>query len=428
MFTSDRDVSAALHEGSGRTAGGSRGHRLQQTLVAVTVALAVILLVGAGLLVRSFAAILEADPGFRPDRVVTMTVALPREAYQSGSSVGSFLRDVHDRLRTIPGVRSTSISTDVPLESNERRAMTPESATLAGPSPSVTLTWTYGDYFGTLGVPIVRGRTFTATEDVELRPVAIVSESLAQQFWPGQDPIGKRIKNGLPESKTPWLEIIGVAGDAHDGPLTVEPTIHVYVPFSRMVPELDRLGATGGGFGRTLRLALLAHGDPTMLVAPARQQIASVDRALPVTQIATMEQQMAASLAPQSFSTAVLTVFAAGALLLAAIGLYGVLAFAVAQRTREIGVRIALGATHRSVLSMVVRQGMALVAVGLLVGVAGAVAVTRLMTSLLYRTHPFDPLTFAAVPVILAAVALLACYLPARRAARVEPMVALRTE
>jgi putative ABC transport system permease protein len=429
MFTSDRDVSSALHEGSGRTAGGSRGHRLQQALVTVTVGLAVVLLVGAGLLVRSFAALLETDPGFRPDRVMTMTVALPIDAYRSGEAAGTFVRNVHERMRSIAGIQNTSISTDVPLESNERRAMTPESASLTGAPPSPTVTWTFGDYFGTLGVPITRGRAFTPTEDVELRPVAIVSESLAAKFWPGQNPIGKRIKYGLPESKTPWLEIIGIAGDAFDGPLTNEPTIHVYIPFSRLVPELDRLGETGGGgFGRTLRIALLGQGDPTTLVAPARQQIAAVDRALPVTQIATMRQQMSASMAPQSFSTAVLTAFAAGALLLAAIGLYGVLAFAVAQRTREIGVRIALGASHRSVLGMVVRQGMALVGLGLLVGFAGAIAVTRLMTSLLYRTRAFDPLTFAAVPIVLAAVALLACYLPARRAAHVEPMVALRTE
>jgi predicted permease len=428
MFTSDRDVSAALHEGSGRTAGGSRGHRLQQALVTVTVGLAVVLLVGAGLLVRSFAALVETDPGFRPDRVVTMSVALPIDAYDSGQAVSAFVRGVHERLRLVPGVQNTSISTDVPLESNERRAMSPESATLAGPPPSVTMTWTYGDYFGTLGVPIVRGRAFTATEDTELRPVAIVSESLAARYWPGQEPIGKRIKNGLAGSQTQWLEIVGVAGDAHDGPITAEPTIHVYVPLSRLVPELDELGRTANGFGRTFRLAMLAHGDPTAVVAPARQQIAALDRALPVTQIATMTQQVSASMAPQTFSAAVLTGFAAGALLLAAIGLYGVLAFAVAQRTREIGVRIALGATHGSVLKMVVRQGMALVALGLVVGLIAAVGVTRLMASLLYRTQPFDPLTFTAVPVVLGAVALLACYLPARRAARVEPIVALRTE
>jgi putative ABC transport system permease protein len=428
LFTSERDVSAALHEGSARTAGGTRGHRVQQVLVTVTVGLAVVLLVGAGLLVRSFSALMATDPGFNPQQVLTLSVALPIDAYASGSSVGAFARALHERLRSIPGVRGVSLSTDVPLESNERRAMTPDSVAESGAPPSVALTWTVGDYFGTLGVPIRRGRTFTSTEDDEFRPVAIVSESLAARFWPGQDAVGKQIKSGLRETKRPWLEIVGIAGDAHDGPLTNEPTIHVYVPFSHILPDLDQLGEAGSGFGRTLRIALLAQGDPAALVTPARAQIAQLDSALPVTRIATMEQQVADSMAPQSFSTAVLAAFAAGALLLAAIGLYGVLAFAVAQRTREIGVRIALGASRRSVLAMVVRQGMLLVAAGLAIGLAGAVGLTRLMTTLLYRTQPFDPWTFATVPIVLATAALLACYLPARRAARVEPMVALRTE
>ncbi|MGH9349875.1 MAG: ABC transporter permease [Vicinamibacterales bacterium] len=427
LFTSDRDVSAALHDSSGRCAGGSRGHRLQQALVTVTVGLAVVLLVGAGLLVRSFAALVATDPGFCPHQVLTLSVALPIDAYPSGRAVGLFASSLHARLQTMPGVRRASISTDVPLESNERRTMSPDVAD-AGPPPSVALTWTYGDYFATLGVPIRRGRAFTPTEDSERRPVAIVSEAFAAKYWPGQDAVGKRIKNGGPDSPAPWLEIVGVAGNAHDGPLTIEPTLHVYEPFNHLTPVLDRLGALGSPFGRTLRLALVADGDPAALVAPARARIAALDPALPVTRIATMEQQVAESMAPQSFSTAVLTAFAAGALLLAAIGLYGVLAFAVAQRTREISLRMALGASHATVLGMVVRQGMLLVVAGLALGLAVAAGVTRVMTALLYRTAPLDPWTFATVPIVLAIVALLACYIPARRAATVEPMVALRAE
>jgi putative ABC transport system permease protein len=428
LMTSDRGVAAAMHEGSGRTAGGSRGHRVQQSLVTVTVTLAVVLLVGAGLLVRSFAALVSTDPGFRPHQVVTLTVSLPYEAYRTSSDIATFVGALHERLQSIAGARSASVSTDVPLESNERRAMAPEGATDAGVPPSAALTWTYGDYFGTLGVPLKRGRVFTRTEEQESRDVAIVSESLAARYWPGQDAVGKRIKWGLASSRTPWLEIVGIVGDAHDGPLNVEPTIHAYVPFNHMRRDLDGLGEAVGPFGRTLRIALLADGDPASLVAPARQQIASLDPSLPVTRIATMEQQVAESVAPQSFSMSVLSAFAVGALLLAAIGLYGVLAFAVAQRTREIGVRIALGASRGSVLGMVVRQGMTLVGVGLVIGLFAAIGVTRVMTTLLYRTEPFDPLTFALVPLVLCTVALLACYLPARRAARTEPMVALRTE
>jgi putative ABC transport system permease protein len=428
VFTSDRSMAAAMHDGSGRTAGGSRGHRVQHTLVTVTVTLAVVLLVGAGLLVRSFAALLATDPGFRPHQVLTLTVSLPYEAYRTPEDVAAFVRGVHDRLQSVAGARSSSLSTDVPLESNERRAMTPEGLADADVPPSAALTWTYGEYLATLGVPLERGRAFTRIEEQETRDVAIVSESLAERFWPGQDPLGKRIKWGLPTSPAPWLEVVGVAGDAHDGPLTVEPTIHAYVPFNHLKRDLDSLGDAIGPFGRTLRIAVLANGEPGTLVGSVRQQIASLDPSLPVTRIATMEQQVAESIAPQSFSTSVLTAFAVGALLLAAIGLYGVLAFAVAQRTREIGLRLALGASRGSVLGMVVRQGMTLVVTGLVLGLAAALGVTRVMGTLLYRTEPFDPLTFAAVPAVLSGVALLACYLPARRAARTEPMVALRVE
>jgi predicted permease len=427
LFTSDRQVGGGLHEGGTRTTAGRRAHRIQQSLVTVTVALAVVLLVGAGLLVRSFMALVGTDPGFRPDQVLTLSVALPIQAYPTGASVDRFVRDLHDRLRAIPGVRAASLSTDVPLESNERRVMSPDSLAEGGVPPSVALTWTAGNYFNTLGVPL-RGRTFSLVEETERRPVAIVSQSFAAKYWPRQQALGKRIKTGLPSSPGPWLEVIGVAGDAHDGPMTNEPTVHVYLPFNHLVRDLDFIAKTGSSFGRTLRLALLAHGDPATLSAPARAEIAALDRSLPVTRIATMRQQVTESIAPQSFSTAVLTAFAAGALLLAAIGLYGVLAFAVAQRTREIGVRMALGASRGAVLRMVVRQGMVLVAAGLGIGLVASLAVTRVMTSLLYRTRPFDPWTFAAVPIVLATVALLACYLPARRAAGVQPMVALRTE
>ena len=426
MFTSDRNVSAALHDGSGRTAGGTRGHRIQQALVTVTVSLAVVLLVGAGLLARSFAALTRVDPGFRPHQVLTMSVALPAQGYPGADRVAAFARAVHERARELPGTRAASVSSDVPLESGERRAFAPDVPAGSGAPTSVALTWTFGDYFRTLGIPLVRGRAFTPEEDTEVRPVVVVSESLARQFWPGQDPIGKRLKWGLASSRTPWLTIVGVVGDVHDGPIGVEPTIHAYAPFSHLVPELRDFTIANATID--LRVALLAAGDPATLAQPARRLVAAIDPSLPVTKMATMEQQVADTVAPQRFSMLVLAAFAGGALLLAAIGLYGVLAFAVAQRTREIGVRIALGASHGGVLRMVVRQGMTLVAVGLVVGLVLAFAVTRAMTSLLYRTEPFDPVTFAAVPLVLAAVALLACYLPARRASRVEPVVALRTE
>ncbi len=256
--------------------------------------------------------------------------------------------------------------------------------------------------------------------------MAIVSESLQNHYWPGKDAVGKRIKWGLPSSRTPWFTIVGVVGDVKDGPLGSSPAMHVYVPHSRLAVELG--DSSPSGFGRSIRIALLANGDPASLVAPGRREIAALDASLPVTRIGTMAQQVTDSIAPQSFSTMVLSAFALGALLLAAVGLYGVLAFAVTERRREIGVRIALGASRRAVLGMVVHQGMLLVVIGLAAGLAAAGALTRVMASLLYRTDPYDPWTFIGAPIVLACVGFIACYVPARRAAGVDPIVALRSE
>ena len=426
LLTSDNRVSSALHEGGPRTAGGARSRRVQQVLVTATVTMAVVLLVGAGLLLRSFTQLVATDTGFLANQVLAISVDLPREAYPRGGTVLSFAQNMVGRAKALPGVRAASISTDVPLESNESRAMTAEATTSTG-SPAVIVTWTVGDYFRALGVPLKAGRSFTSDEDAQLRQVAVVSESLARHYRPGQDAIGKRIKWGGNASAAPWMTIIGVAGDVKDGAIRDDPRMHVYVPFALLVPEIDGLPA-GSPFGRELRIALRSGSDASTLISAGRRAVSAVDPALPVTRIATMRRSLDDALAPQRFSTLVLSAFAAGALLLAAIGLYGILAFAVSQRTREIGVRIALGARVGDVLALVVRQGMRLVAVGLVLGLVAALALTRVMSALLYRTDRFDPVTFIACPLVLTLVALLACYLPARRAARIEPLTALRTE
>ena len=427
VWATNGDVASRLHEGGPRTAGGGRSQRVQQSLVTVTVTLAVVLLVGAGLLTRSFASLVATEPGFRPQQVLTVSVALPREAYPRGESVTSFIASALERLRALPGVVSASVSTDIPLESNESRAASPEHLTTSGSLPTVVVTWFQGEYFRTLGVPLQRGRLFNGEEQEQHRDVAIVSASLAKRFWPGQDAIGKRLKWGGAASRAPWKTVVGVVGDVKDGPLREEPRAHVYVPVRTLVAEIDD-APPASAWGRTWRFALQSGGDPTVLVPASRAALASLDPALPITGIATMERQLADSVAPQRFSTVVLAAFACGAVLLAAIGLYGVLAFAVAQRTREIGVRIALGASAGRVTGMVVREGMRLVIVGLAFGLVAAAALTRAMTTLLYRTDPYDLWTFLLSPLVLFAVGALACYVPARRAARVEPLTALRTE
>jgi len=427
LVTSDNRVSSALHEAGARTAGGGRGQRVQQVLVTATVTMAVVLLVGAGLLVRSFTALVATETGFLANQVLTISVDLPREAYPRGETVMRFAQNMLGSAKALAGVRAASISTDVPLESNESRGMTAEAPTSTGSSPAVIVTWTFGDYFRALGVPLKAGRSFTSDEDTQIRPVAIVSESLARHYWPGQHAIGKRIKWGVGESRAPWMTIVGVARDAKDGAIRDDPRMHVYVPFALLMPEIDGLPA-GSPFGRQLRIALLSGSEASTLIPAGRSALTALDPALPVTRIATMRRSLDAALAPQRFSTLVLSAFAAGALLIAAVGLYGVLAFAVSQRTREIGVRIALGARVSDVVALVVRQGMRLVAVGMVLGLIGALALGRVMGALLYRTDHYDPLTFIVCPIVLGLVALVACYLPARRAARIEPLTALRTE
>ena len=248
------------------------------------------------------------------------------------------------------------------------------------------------------------------------------SRALAERYWPGQDPIGKRLKWGIAASRAPWQTVVGVAGDVVDGKLGEPPIMHIYVPFAEAVNPA--LGLPMAGLVRRMTVAAVTDQDVATLIAPMRAAIATLDPALAVAEVTTMAQVMADASAPQRFSTMLLSAFAAGALLLAAIGLYGMLAFGVAQRTREIGVRLALGATQREVLGLVVRQGMTLTLLGLGLGIAGALGATRLMRALLYQTEPFDLVTFASVPGVLGIVALLACYLPARRAAMVEPVTA----
>ena len=423
-----RDINHLLRE-SGRSAGGRRQHRLQGGLVVSSVALAFVLLVGAGLLVRSFAQLMAQETGLGADNVLSLRVTLPAAGY-SGAAPNQVLlshapRAAHDDSGRSCARRSPR---DLPIKGDgERRAFTPErTGDAGGLPPSIAVTWVHGPYFETFGIPLVKGRAFTVEEQLENRRTAIVSAALAARFWPGEDPIGKRIKWGLAASTAPWNTVVGVAGDVVDGVLGREPTLHAYVPYSE-VPD----GALGGplaGLLRSMTIAARSDGPAEVLAGPMRNAVASTDAALAVSDVETIRQVVSDASAPQRFSATVLAAFALGALLLAAIGLYGVLAFSVGRRTREIGVRLALGADRAGVIRLVVRQGMTLVALGLVLGIAGAIAAGRVMTSLLYETQWHDPATFAIVPLLLIAVSLLACFLPARRAASTQPVTALRAE
>jgi predicted permease len=426
----DRDrPGLALQEDPSRSTPGQRRHRLQSGLVVSTVVLACVLLVGAGLFIRSFSALIETDPGFAPDRVLTASLTLPRAGYPTAASVRSFHRELVTRASCLPGASSAALMTDLPLERYEYRVVSPERGRHRGPASAGTnLSWVHGPYFQTLGIRLKSGRVFSDGEASEARWVVVVNERLAGTFWPGQVAVGKRLRWGLdtPENENPWLTIVGVIGDVADGPLGNEPLVHAYEPFSQF-PDvvLDTVPTT---FGRQVKLAVRSEGDPRKLASAVRAEIGGIDRRLAIEEVATMVDRVGETVAPRRFSAMVLGAFAAGSLLLAAVGLYGLLAFSVGERVREIAVRLALGAERSAILRMVVGQGLKLVSVGLAAGLAASYAVARAVGSFLYQTESHDAVTFGAVSTVLVLIALVACLLPAYRASRVHPAPVLRGE
>ena len=418
-----------LRGGSSRTTSGLGHQRLQASLVVSSVALAFVLLVGSGLLIRSLDRLLARDTGVRPDNVLSLRVALPQQGYRNAGSVRSFYRTLHERLGALPGVRAAAISSDRPVEPDgERRVVTLErTGDAGGAPPSMAVTWIHGDYFAAYGIPLVRGRSFTEDEQAQDRAVAIVSRDLAERFWPGEDPIGKRLKWGL-RVVAPRLGRPSSAWPAMSSTARWEASPSSTSMSRTPTSRTRRSRAPISGLVRRMVVSVQTTTDANMLVQPARAAVAAIDPALAIHGVTTMAQVVSDASAPQRFSATLLTAFAVGAMALAGIGLYGILAFGVAQRTREIGVRLALGAKRGEVIGMVVSQGMRLAALGLVLGGLAALGAARLLQSLLFETESFDAWTFALVPLALAAVSLAASYLPAHRAAKVDPLTALRNE
>ena len=415
----------SLQEGGRSGTPGRLRHRLQGFFVTVEFALALVSLIGSGLLIRSFAKLLQTDPGFRPDHVLTLKIPIPSERYTQAPKVRQFYEQLLDRTGNIPGVKAVGLTSDLPLNGCGTIAIQIEGGRNAGGETpqAICQTWQVGNYFQTLGIPLLKGRSFTLEDRNDAQPVAIVSETAARQFWPGQDPIGKRIRWGV---YTPWQTIVGIVGDVNDEPLGQPVQLHVYRPYLQMADlffEDSRFGDV-----RSMNLTARSQTDPASLTSAVIGQIHSLDPDLAVAHIRTMAQVISSSVAGPRFNTLLLGVFAGVALFLAAIGIYGVMAYAVTQQTHELGIRLALGAQPRNVLHLVLRQGVRLAGVGATFGVAAALALTRLMAGLLYGVSATDPVTFSCVVILLLAIALLACYVPARRAMRVDPMVALRHE
>jgi len=415
------DTNALKESGRSLTSGRRKGWLLG-SLVVTQFALALMLSIGAGLLVRSFGRLLQTDTGFQPEHSVRATVFLPGGRY-APPTIRPFYQRSMDALRAIPGVSAVGAG-DLPLRVRERRGFSADAA--ATPSLEanrvIATAWVTGGYFDALGIGVRRGRVFTDADGASTQRVAIVNEQFARNVWPGQDPIGHQLRWGLniPQNPNPWMTIVGVVADVKQAALDVAAIAQVYVP----VAQDD----TGGQLGmRTVNLTVRSARDSATLAADMRSAIARLDASLPVV-VEPLEDLVNDSARPQRFSMTVMAAFAGLALLLAALGIYGVLANAVAQQTQEIGVRIAMGATTFDVMWMVLRRALILMGLGMAIGLAGALAVTQTMAGLLFEIKPTDISSFGVATVSLALVALVASLVPAWRATSVDPIVALRTE
>lgn len=425
------NLSETLKEG-GRSSKGIRHRRLRNLVIISEIALATVLLVGAGLLIRSFFRVRETDPGFRPHGVLTMSIGLPGASYSKPEQVRAFYQELLNRLRGASGIDSIGFSTDLPMLAGWTRIFSPE-GWQPGPGEQLNIgnnCMVMGDYFETMGIPLIRGRYFDDRDRVDSEPVVIISESIARRFWAEEDPIGKRLKWGPPQSSSPWLTIVGVVGEVKPAALDQAMRAHTYEPYLQASGGLGMFGpyniavrASSGG-----RLPVSPPVDPTTLAGTVRAVVSGLDSQLAVSNVRTMSQVADRSIAPRRFNTFLLSVFAAAALLLSAVGIYGVIGYSVTQRSHEIGVRIALGAERKDVVLLILRQAVLLAAIGVGSGLAGAVGLTRFLSTLLYEIRPIDLPTMAAVAVLLAAVACLASFIPAHRATRLDPVAALRFE
>ncbi|HZF41649.1 MAG TPA: ABC transporter permease, partial [Blastocatellia bacterium] len=417
----------ALKESGARSGDGLARRRFRGALVIAEVALALTLLVGAGLLMRSFQRLSAVHPGFDPNDVLTLTAALPRSAPPPQSPAVATAdpsavvtgRQLLERLRALPAVVSASVASDIPLGAGGSAifySAEGQSITDAQTRPRAYVHRITPEFFATVGAQMLSGRTFSETEMEGRANVVVVTDNLTKRFWQGQDPIGKRIKAGDSASKNPWWTIIGVVREMKYRGLPENPTADpdVFLPFS------DRQ--------REVAILIRSSQDPSGLAAAARAAAREVAPSITIYEIATMSERVGRAIERARFAGWMMTIFAGLALTLASVGLYGVMAYTVRRQTREIGVRIALGASAGDVVGMVIRKGMALVSVGMVVGLAASLALTRLLHTLLFEVSAVDPLTYLGVVTALGAVALIACYAPARRAARIDPVTSLRYE
>lgn len=401
--------------GRSATAGRERLH-LRSTLVVCETALALVLLVGAGLLLRSLARLQEVSPGFDPSGIMTATLSLPRAQYTTPEKQIAFYRAVSGRLAKLPGATVASFGIPIPFSNDNSSASFNIEGRPSGPGdpgPHGDIRYVAPGYFEALGIPLKTGRTFTTQDRPDTQQVAVIDEILARQYWPNEDPIGKHMRRG---SRAPWATIVGIVAHVNHSNLAGDPGkgAYYYSMFQQPVPFAT--------------IVVKTHGDPMPFASAIREGVRSIDPNQPVHDVKSMQDLVARSLAPRLFVLRLLGFFAAAALLLASMGLYGVISYSVAQRTQEIGIRMALGAPRNSVLRLVIGQGLRLAGAGVLLGLLASAAGSRIIENQLFRGKAFDPLTFSLMAIVLLCAAFLASYLPARRATKVDPLDALRYE
>lgn len=408
----------ALQTASQRATAGVASRRAQNALVVAEVALSLILLVMAGLMIRSFAKLTNIDPGMSTANVMSMRINRSPAKSKDGSQNAIFFQNVLDRVKTLPGIEAASVASHTPFVFTEEWPITVESVANAGvQTQSIDTRTVSADYFTTMQIPLVGGQFFSTEDGPQAPPVIIVNQAMANRYWPNQDPFGKRIKIGNPDSKSPWFSVKGVVKDSAQSALDEEIQPEVYFALGQMA-----------GRYRRMNLAVRTSVDPKSTLAAIQSAIREVDKDQPVYQVQTLDELIGDSLGTRRFALTILILFAVLALVLAVSGIYGVISYSVSQRTQEIGIRMALGAKATDVLRLVLVQFMRLTAIGVVLGLIAAYAATRLMTSLLFGVTPTDVTTFVLVSIGLSLVALVACLIPARRATRVDPLVALRYE
>ena len=420
------NLSETLKEGGRALSEAPSRRRLRNLFVILEVTLTVPLLISAGLMLRSSLLLQNIDRGINLKNVLTMQISLPKAKYSTAQQTATFYRRALQRIQSEPGVQSASAVNFLPLTNlGDATSLTIEGGNPPPPGQEITVSYRVIDqnYFRTMGIPLLRGRYFTEQDNDESHGVVMIDQTMARRYWPDEDPVGRRLQPQFPAAKVPWrpessnnwLTIVGVVEDVKEDGLNDQTSAEIYLPYLQNPSSL-------------MNLLVRSTSDPLRLVASVRSQVLAVDGDQPVYNIMTMENVFSQSLAEPQVITSLLATFAAVALILAAIGVYSVMSYSVAQRTHEVGVRMALGAQQRHVLRMILGQGLKLVLVGVVIGVTTAFAVTRVVSNLLFGVTATDPAIFVAVPLLLVVIAILASYLPARRALKVDPIIALRNE